>query len=88
MYEVEYKNDKFVHGIVRYPTGALYEGAVKNYKQEGFGTLHYPLGGMYEGEWKDDKRSGFGTLKDPWGEYIGQWRNDEPVWKPLNNRLL
>jgi hypothetical protein len=47
-------------GIMRYPTGEMYEGSWKANKRHGEGFMSTPIGYRYTGEWKDDDLEGKG----------------------------
>ena len=47
-------------GVMRYPTGEMFEGQWKANKRHGEGFMSTPLGYRYTGEWKDDDLDGKG----------------------------
>ncbi|MNT04506.1 MORN repeat protein [compost metagenome] len=70
---------------VKYSSGAVYYGEVKNGKPSGFGTMTWSKNKVYEGSWVNGQRSGYGklttvsrdgeTVKKE--EYIGNWSMDK-----------
>eukprot|EP00759_Apiculatamorpha_spiralis_P009900 PhF_6_TR16985/c0_g1_i1/m.25688 len=69
-------------GVLKYPTGDIYDGNWRFGKRHGSGTLSLVTGYMYQGEWKDDKIQGSGreTFGRKWA-VIGQYENELPSGK-------
>ncbi|CBZ29330.1 phosphatidylinositol-4-phosphate 5-kinase-like protein [Leishmania mexicana MHOM/GT/2001/U1103] len=58
-----------------FPSGATYEGSVRDGRIEGYGVYTYAqIGDVYEGEWKADLKHGQGCYTFANGDkYTGQW---------------
>lgn len=55
-----------------------YEGRLKDYLPEGYGSCHYKNGVQYYGFWKNGIKDGLGRLTTPKGELaFGMWKNGE-----------
>ena len=57
----------------------VYEGAYREGKKNGLGTMTFADGSHYTGEWVDNERHGMGTNSYPSGaSYGGMWENGKP----------
>ena len=66
----------FVQGTYIWSDGSKYEGAFKDGKPSGQGTLTSPGWYNYVGQWKNDKFHGHGTLTWSNGDkYEGEWKD-------------
>ena len=66
-------------GELRYPTGTVYTGTLRNGVPDGHGYYVYPDGGQYEGELRMGRRNGIGEMIYPSGtDYKGQWKDGKP----------
>lgn len=61
-------------GIIRFESGAVYEGAYENGRFSGKGKMTWEDGSVYEGEWIEGKRHGEGRIVYSDGSvYKGNW---------------
>lgn len=60
--------------VIRYSSGAVYEGGVMDNKPHGIGIIRWTSGSVYEGEWDKGEQNGRGrmTWKDG-AVYEGEW---------------
>ena len=64
--------------IIRFKSGAIYEGGLKDDKYDGKGVYKYKNGDKYEGDYKDGKKEGKGVYYYKRGDrYEGEYKNDE-----------
>ena len=62
-------------GIIEWPEGGSYTGALLHGRPHGEGVEVRPDGSRYSGDWRDGVRDGFGTLVFPDGRrYVGRFR--------------
>lgn len=63
--------------IIKFDSGACYEGSVKDGKPNGKGKMKYSNGSVYTGEWQNGMRHGKGSLHFSNGDvYKGGWNRD------------
>ena len=66
-------------GTVRYASGDVYEGELRNGKQHGFGIYKHAGGNVYEGEFRDGRMDGSCTYTyATGGVYKGEWQEQSP----------
>jgi len=65
------------HGIFRWASGDVYDGAWVRGKREGEGKFFHNDGSIYMGCWLNNKRDGVGILRRLDGAvYEGPWKDD------------
>ena len=65
-------------GAVKWHSGNVYEGEMKEHNRHGHGTMKWHSGQVYTGEWMFGKRTGQGKKTWPDGRvYNGSWRFDQ-----------
>ena len=61
---------------IKYSSGAIFEGYLKQGLAEGKGKFVFSNGDVYDGDYKEGLRNGYGTLFFYSGDkYEGEWKN-------------
>lgn len=76
--EAEFSDGRMVgHCVIRYSSGARYDGQCTDNQKSGRGRLQFASGDIYEGEFRNDKFHGQGVYLWKNGQlYEGGWAND------------